>query len=253
MMDRSFMSLDRLTALFRHVQFRSVKEKGAVLPQLWAVQEATSIRVSFVKQPIMSVDHLSTGIGLDFGGKDSPLLQALPNELTMLLGKSHSAYPIGLLVIQETAQARCGSPVVLDRLFEVLLIMLLRNAIENGQSLPGLLTGLADDYIKHALVAVHENPGELWSTDRLAQLSHLSRTAFYQRFNRCVGVSPMHYVRGWRMSLANIRLQQGERIAQVATSLGYRSVEGFSRAFHQHCGIWPGGIAKQNLSVTGDN
>lgn len=238
------MSVDRLSSLFRHVQFQVSPVLNLKIPRLRVLEEEAGIRVSFCKSAV--VDHRQgCDISLDFGSNGSPFLLALPDELHVVFSVNDSAYPVAALIVQETTHKRCGSPAVLDRLFEVLLILLLRRAIEEGQQTTGLLAGLSDNYIKHALVAVHEKPGSDWSTDRLAELSGLSRTAFYQRFNRCIGTSPMHYVRNWRLSLANIQLNAGERISQVAFSLGYRSVEGFSRAFHQRFGIWPGEAQRQ--------
>ncbi len=242
------MALDRLTALFRHVQF-SVLPPGAnpvnqlPVPRLRVRECDGGMSVSFYKKAMPEASAVCD-IALDFGGPQSPLWLGLPDELHANFTAQDAAFPIAAMVMQETATSRCGSPVVLDRLFEVLLILLLRHAIEQGQVLAGLLSGLADDHLKYALVAVHDNPGADWTTERLAELCHLSRTAFYQRFQKRIGVTPMHYVRGWRMSLAHIQLKKGDRIAQVAADLGYRSTEGFSRAFHQRFAQWPGEIAR---------
>jgi AraC-like DNA-binding protein len=237
------MHLDRLSALFRHVKFRVAGQPIEGAPRLRVIPEQDHIRVSFCQRT--QPEHKSDcDISLDFGSKDSPLLLALPEELHVTFAPQDSAYPVAQMIVQETAQARCGSPAVLDRLFEVLMIMLLRRAIETGQESMGLLAGLADDHLKRALVAVHESPEKDWNTERLAELALLSRTAFYQRFNKLLGIAPMAYVRGWRLSLARLRLAQGDRIADVARQVGYGSTEGFSRAFYQQFECWPGEAQK---------
>jgi len=243
------MSLDRLTALFRHVKFRVLDYPDSAFPRLRVSSEDEGYKVSFC-QSSQAAD-LDNGclISLDFGSKEHPLLSALPPELHITFNSGDQGFPVAAMIVSETNHARCGGSAVLDRLFEILLILLLRRAIEQGEAITGLLAGLSDNNLKFALSAVHDNPGEDWTTDKLAELSHLSRTAFYQRFNKRMGVSPMQYVRSWRMSIARIQLSQGDRIAQVAIKMGYRSTEGFSRAFHQHFNLWPGVINKTNVNV----
>jgi AraC-like DNA-binding protein len=75
----------------------------------------------------------------------------------------------------------------------------------------------------------------------------MSRTLFYKRFNELVGYSPLQYLRQWRLTLARLELKKGQRISSVALDFGYRSSEGFSRAFHQHFGVWPGEVAAQRI------
>ena len=230
--------MDRLTTLFRHVTFEVLTTPERNRPYLQVVPQPSGVQVSFSQRRADEViSHCA--IGLSFGSQDNPVLSALPSELHIVFTAQDAAYPVAQMILDESHQGRCGSPAVLARLYEVLLILLLRRAIEIGQETPGLLAGLADSHLKYALVAVHDQPGADWSTERLAELCHLSRTAFYQRFNRCIGQSPMQYVRRWRMALAKTRLANGERVGPVAKQLGYRSQEGFSRAFYQHFGFWP--------------
>jgi len=52
-------------------------------------------------------------------------------------------------------------------------------------------------------------------------------------------MSPMLYVRQWRLTLAQQGLKRGERVGKVALNFGYSSQEGFSRAFKAQFGYWP--------------
>ncbi|WP_305983900.1 hypothetical protein [Pseudomonas sp. R-28-1W-6] len=47
---------------------------------------------------------------------------------------------------------------MLNRLFEVLLIQLLRQLMESGGAQVGLLAGLAHVQLRRAIVAIHEAP-----------------------------------------------------------------------------------------------
>ncbi|MFQ3229761.1 AraC family transcriptional regulator [Reinekea sp.] len=234
------MHLDRLSTLFQHAEFNVISSTATELAPALDIREidADSIKVTYLRHT-QSQALSPAAVKLDFGGPQSALYQAIPETLTMTLTHNSSAWAMAHTVLLETNAPRCGSPVMLNRLIEVLLIYLLRDAIEHGTQMPGMLLGLADDHLKFALVAVHDSPGHPWTVDELARISGVSRTLFYKRFNELVGCSPLHYLRQWRMTLARGYLIKGKRITSVARDMGYRSNEGFSRAFHQHFGVWP--------------
>ena len=73
----------------------------------------------------------------------------------------------------------------------------------------------------------------------------LSRSAFYERFTRAVGLAPMAYLQAWRMALAKDLLKrQSLGIAEVAERVGYGSASTFSTAFSRHVGAPPGRYAR---------
>lgn len=52
----------------------------------------------------------------------------------------------------------------------------------------------------------------------------LSRSTFFERFSRAIGVAPMEYLLTWRMALAKDLLRRNEgRIAEIAERVGYSS------------------------------
>ncbi|TGT70159.1 AraC family transcriptional regulator, partial [Mesorhizobium sp. M8A.F.Ca.ET.161.01.1.1] len=69
-------------------------------------------------------------------------------------------------------------------------------------SAQGLGRGLGDERLSAALRAMHDRPGHPWTVVDLAKEAALSRSAFFARFNRIVGVAPMEYLLTWRMALA---------------------------------------------------
>lgn len=80
---------------------------------------------------------------------------------------------------------------------------------------------------------------------QLAQAAALSRSVFYERFMRTVGVPPMEYLLAWRMALAKTLLRRREMaIAEVAERVGYGSASTFSTAFSRHVGLAPGRYAR---------
>lgn len=92
---------------------------------------------------------------------------------------------------------------------------------------------------------MHEAPAQGWAVERLAQEAAMSRSAFFDRFSRTVGVAPMAYLLAWRMALAKDLLRRKKHsMAEVAERVGYSSASTFSTAFSRHVGQPPTRFAK---------
>lgn len=180
---------------------------------------------------------------LDFDGGDThPLVRTLPPVVVLPLDAVDNLGPALELLFGEIDDVRCGHRVVADRLFEVVLIQLFRWILDHPDDLglpAGLLTGLADDRLAPALVALHESPGEAWTLEKMAREASLSRSAFAARFKELVGRSPADYLTDWRITLAQDRLRAGDPVAHTATAVGYATSAAFSRAFTQRLGCSP--------------
>jgi AraC-like DNA-binding protein len=74
----------------------------------------------------------------------------------------------------------------------------------------------------------------------LASEAALSRSAFFDRFARAVGMTPTEYLLAWRMALAKDLLRERVAISDVAARVGYSSGSSFSIAFARHVGQSPG-------------
>lgn len=151
------------------------------------------------------------------------------------------------LVRDESLAQRPGRELVLARLVEVLLVEALRaNSADDAPV--GLLRGLADSKLAAAMRALHAEPARAWTVEELAAKAALSRSAFFERFNRAVGVPPMEYLLAWRMSLAKDLLRRSDlAIATVAQQVGYGSASTFSTAFSRHVGQPPGRFARTQV------
>jgi transcriptional regulator GlxA family with amidase domain len=143
------------------------------------------------------------------------------------------------LVGEESNERRSGRELVLTRLVEVLLIEALRST-SGDEPPPGLLRGLADAWLAPALRQMHGQLARPWTVAQLAKASALSRSAFFERFARTVGMSPMEYLLAWRMAVARDLLRRSDLgIAEVAERVGYGSASTFSTAFSRHVGQPP--------------
>lgn len=173
-----------------------------------------------------------------FGSPDAALLVSLLPRLLHVRGEPRLTTLVQLL-IDETSTLRPARDEVLARLLEVLLIEALRCAQGMAAS-PGLVRGLADVRVAAALRSVHEQPARAWTVQTLARQAALSRSAFFERFSRTVGVAPMSYLLAWRMALARRLLREdGLPVAAVAERVGYSSASTFRVAFARYVGQPP--------------
>jgi AraC-like DNA-binding protein len=172
---------------------------------------------------------------------DASLLLSLLPKLVHVRGDPRLSALVQL-VIDEASVQRPAREVVLERLLELLFIEALRTATTAVES-PGLLRGLSDTRLAVAIRCIHESPEEHWTMARLAKESALSRSAFFERFNSALGVTPMDYLLAWRMALAKNMLREKTSISEVAVRVGYSSASAFTVAFIRHVGKPPGQYA----------
>jgi AraC-like DNA-binding protein len=174
---------------------------------------------------------------------DANLLVSLLPQVIIARGEPRLALLLRLIG-EESRARRSARDLVLQRLLEVMLIEALRCGTDTA-STPGLARGLADERLATALRAIHARPAYPWTVPRLASDAALSRSAFFARFTRIVGVPPMEYLLAWRMALAKQRLRGRElAIEQVAESVGYSSASTFTVAFARHVGMPPARYAR---------
>ncbi len=179
-----------------------------------------------------------------FGSDDAQLLAPLLPRLVHIRGERRLTSLVEL--IDDEARAdRPGREPILARLVEVLLIEALRST--SGPSMaPGLLRGLHDERLAVALRRMHDRPDQAWTVADLAHEAALSRSTFFDRFRREIGVAPMEYLLGWRMALAKDMLRSGGvELGRVAARIGYSSASTFSTAFSRHVGRSPGRYARE--------
>jgi len=183
----------------------------------------------------------------EFGSPDAGLLVSLLPQLVHVHGEQRLATLVQLVSDEARAQ-RPGREVVLAHLLEVLLIEALRSSAGTAAS-PGLIRGLADERLALAIRRMHENMTRAWTVAELAKEAALSRSAFFERFTRAVGVAPMEYLLRWRMGLAKNLLRRREgSVGEVAERVGYGSASAFSVAFTRHVGAPPAQYARGMVS-----
>jgi AraC-like DNA-binding protein len=173
------------------------------------------------------------------GGASNPVTEALPPLIALPLASLEGTEDVLSLLFDEALHERCGRRVMLDRLFEVLLVQVLRCLMERGEMQAGMFAGLAHPKLRLSLVAMHERPAEDWTLDELAQRAGMSRSAFAGAFREVVGETPGGYLQRWRIGLAQRALREGKALKRVADDVGYGSEAALSRAFKAQTGRSP--------------
>ena len=150
-------------------------------------------------------------------------------------------------ITDEAQELRPGGETVITRLADILVIQAIRAWIaQDPAAQTGWLGALRDPQIGRALSLVHRQPERVWTLASLAAEVAMSRSAFAARFTQLVGEPAMRYVARFKMHLALTLLNEdGARIGDLATRLGYQSEAAFSRAFKRLVGVSPG-AARRN-------
>ncbi|MEM9435054.1 MAG: AraC family transcriptional regulator [Pseudomonadota bacterium] len=187
---------------------------------------------------------------VQWGGDQNPMMAALPRRIQHELGSDSDVRAIVELLLSEHRMARCGSASVLNRLGEVLLVRIMRSQIEAAHLAAGLFGGLADPRLSRAIVAIHDSPEVAWRVESLAAEAGLSVSHFSQLFRDAVGVTPLAYLRKWRLVLAKQDIERGDRVQMVANRYCYGSTEALSRAFVHAYGASPTQLRKSASSLS---
>jgi len=147
------------------------------------------------------------------------------------------------MVGEEYVDQQPGSDFMLSRLIGMMLVEAMRSTTA-GSAPPGLLRGLGDARLAPALKKMHAKLDYPWTVTELAEAAALSRSAFFDRFTRTVGVAPMAYLLAWRTEVAKDLLRrEGLSVSEVAERVGYGSISTFSVAFSRQVGQTPSSYA----------
>lgn len=215
-----------------------------LVEQLW-VREPSLV---FYPRPLAHDFHNAPTEGADFicatldFEAGHPLVQALPPLVVLPLASVDGIGATLKLLFDEAERLRCGQRLLADRLFEVLLLQLLRWMLDQ-QSAPlplGLMRGLSQPPLARALTALHARPGDNWPLSAMAAEAGMSRSRFAAAFREALGQTPADYLADWRLAIARSELRAGKPLKLLAAELGYANASALSRLFTQrHDGLSP--------------
>ncbi|WP_444886569.1 cupin domain-containing protein [Microbulbifer sp. JMSA008] len=201
----------------------------------------------FITDSRSGADFACANLSFD-GGPGNPIAAALPDFICLPLSAISDSKSVLDLIFEEAFAQNCGRQAILDRLFEVIVIRVLRHLMEEGLTQVGMLAGMAHPRLRLALIAIHEQPAHDWSLEELAQQAGMSRSVFARSFRDQVGTTPAAYLQRWRISLVQRALKQGLPFKLVVEEVGYGSEAALSRAFKACVGCSPRQWLKQQAS-----
>jgi len=149
----------------------------------------------------------------------------------------------GLLdtLLAEIAAPGLGTRGLTGALMKQCLILVLRRLAAAGDQRLPWLRALNEPGLNHALQYMMEHPAEPVSVEHLAEMAHMSRSRFADRFHEIVGVPPGRFLSELRLHWAARELRSRDTpIKTIAAQAGYRSRSHFSHAFKAHFGCDPG-------------
>lgn len=177
---------------------------------------------------------------VEFGAEMSnPLIASLPEPLVLPLDALPELAPTLQLLFSEASSKLPGRQAAVDRLFEYLLVLLMRSAMNRRQVDSGILMGLSDARLGNAIEVMHKHPETSWSLEELAQHAGMSRARFAAHFHRVVGMTPFDYLTNWRLAVAQTMLRKGNSLKLIAPTVGYANSTSLTRVFTERLGMSP--------------
>lgn len=182
-----------------------------------------------------------------------PLLQHLPTKLYVTGDSSYNTQWLDSalgFIAHEAANLEPGATAIIDRLSEIILIQVIRATLASTTERIPFLSVFADQRINRVLSAIHANPAENWSVERLGQLVNMSRSSFSNRFSELADMTPLQYVIFVRLQRASrLLLETDTSILKVAEQIGYQSEAAFSQAFKKQFGLRPGEFRRAHSQI----
>jgi AraC-like DNA-binding protein len=152
---------------------------------------------------------------------------------------------------RETQHPDLGAATIVTSLIDVMFVEAVRAWLKaQPAGTAGWLGALRDPSIGAALGLIHQAPEKHWTVPALSAAVGLSRSPFAARFTALVGLSPMAYLKQWRLQMgASLLSNQALALSTVAERVGYESSASFSRAFTREFGVSPGLYRRRRLPV----
>jgi AraC-like DNA-binding protein len=171
-----------------------------------------------------------------------PALKAFPPVFVVrpTVGPARAWFDASVAYALEASSGQ-GRGLPSTKLPELLIIEVLRLHLANAPAADrGWFAALRDPVLAPAMKAIHTAPERKWTVADLATEAAASRSLLDGRFREVLGLSPIRYVKEWRMRIAqDLLATTNVTIASVARRVGYDSEEAFSRAFKRAYGRSP--------------
>lgn len=209
------------------VEYAFEPPKGGTV---WIISAPNS---SFSSYPLADIaSHIESNVQAKGG-----LLTVIAEERELL----HFATLMDLM-LEEDRLRTYGSISIMNCLFEVILHMLNRILISNGDE-KDESARKADGSIllvEQAKRIIHKEFAQDLKLENIARRSYVSAAHLSRIFRRFTGITFSDYLQETRIAYAkNLLLNSDELIADIAAASGFRSIPHFNMVFKKLCGTSP--------------
>ena len=98
---------------------------------------------------------------------------------------------------------------------------------------------------------IEKNRSEEISLSELARASLFSPWYAYRLFRNSLGLTPMEYIRKYRLTQAARQLRNGDvKVIDAAYNAGFSNADTFTRAFYREFGLNPSDYVKNPVPIT---
>ncbi len=202
-------------------------------------------------QPLSPRQPDGTGLACGFfqfrPGLADLLADTLPDYLLLRADDDRFRAARGVfdLILDETTREPSASPVVLERLTDLLIFFMLRHLAIQDRQAHGLFVLSRDPAMAGLLQAILAEPAAPWRMQDMADRVHMSKATFHRRFTLQSGTTPAQLLQLLRMRVARRLLDQGMGIQEAAERVGYQSQAAFSRVFQRTEGVAPSPLRRR--------
>jgi AraC-like DNA-binding protein len=168
------------------------------------------------------------------------LFDSLREAIVLNFSDSQQMRGIFEALVNEYRRSGPASAAMMNALMNQCLIQVLRRVSRQADGTLPWLTALDDPRLARVVETILNHPERQHTLELLADVAHMSRSAFAEHFRQSFGRTPMDYLR-------DVRLRRGAQLLQVsqlsvdgvASKVGFASRSHFSRSFKEQFGCSP--------------
>lgn len=172
------------------------------------------------------------------------------SKITARITRDHVFYSELKIIVENIFSCAKGDTPHLDMLMKSELLHLIWLLEESGDIFR--VIGNAEskiEAVRPAIEYMNRNFAENITVDRLAEMSHISKSYFMRRFREAAGIGAIDYLSQIRIKkICELLVQTDMNAAEIAYECGFRNLSNFNRQFRSIVGCTPKEYRKMNLS-----
>lgn len=162
-------------------------------------------------------------------------------EINNRITREHIYYNELKTTVENIFSCAKGNTPRLDMLMKSELLRLFWLLYENGDiSRTDKSTVFKSEMIRPAIEYINDNFSEAVTVEKLAEITHISKSYFMRLFKETAGVGAIEYLSQLRIKkVCEILLKTDKTAAEAAFECGFRNISNFNRQFRKFAGCTP--------------